>query len=476
MNAWQRITIRYLLIWLAGTLVVVFVVIPSVRVRKVQNELNAADRLLMLGHPVPALARLERVELWAALYPALAQRLSCSAIRCHARLYDLASAKRRARDFEERYGTGRRPSKTMWESLQALSDALINASLPSPAEVHGEFGYEVLISELKQIGDLEQMDRLAKEMLKKDAGNELATKVREFVARKRAEAAKASAPPPPPPPSTPAHIETAKTEPVAEEVDHAELARKYIASKMWDQALQECDTALADNPQDGRAVALKRVAQARGMKWGCLRTTAKGYDASGTFIRDLPPFTVVDVSGTKSSPTVGELAVCKVTGEDGSISELLVPLKTMDLRTGPLSSAKEESKALWMQRTKLLAEIDQLKADQLKNGMKNNPFKPEYDAAFAAYSAYWAKEKQLVSQHQKATGEARIKLADDLKEMKLKGDDARLGRAYEEAKKKMNEWQDKNAAKAPEADPKVKALEEQLATLQAQIIAMDIGQ
>jgi predicted transcriptional regulator len=122
----------------------------------------------------------------------------------------------------------------------------------------------------------------------------------------------------------------------------------------------------------------------------------------------------------------------------------------------------------------VLAEIDRLRANQLDAWTKDNPFKQEYDDALAVYNAYWAKEKELLVRHQKATGDERVQLADQLKVMKMKGDDVRVGRALEEAKKKMKEWQAKNISKIPDADPKIDALEERVAELQAKIKALDV--
>ena len=123
-----------------------------------------------------------------------------------------------------------------------------------------------------------------------------------------------------------------------------------------------------------------------------------------------------------------------------------------------------------MQCATLIAEIDHLRADQAKARMKDNPFKPAYDAAAASYNAYWAKVKQLQDKHRTATGEARVRLADDLKRMK--GEDVRVGKALEDAKKKMTDWQDKNGA-APVTDPRIKSLQDQLAGLQVQIQSLD---
>jgi len=471
-NAWKQITIRYLLIWLGGILAVVLAVIPLVRVNKVQEELDAAEQLLRLERPAEALAGLERVELWAGLYPALAQQLGCSAIRCHARLHNFVSAKRRARDFRDVYGCGRRPAATLMETFQTASDVLINACLPpspaSLAESQGWLGYEVLIGELKQIGDLEQMDRLATEMLGQDARNALAKKVLEFVARRRAEAVAAGTFPPP----AQGAAEVAQPEPGGKDDEHTELARRYMADGMWDEAMKECEASLASDAHNARALYLKRVIQARSRRWGVLKVATKGYDDAGNFIRDLRSGTRVDVSEIQRSPTAGELAVCKMTGDDGSVCEFLIPLKALDLRTGSQNSAKPEARALSAQRAKLLADLNQIKAEQAKSRMKDNPFKPEYDAAYTAYRAFWDKVKQLENQHKKATGEARVSIGDELRQMK--GDDIRIGRAFEEAKKKMNEWQDKNG-KPTETDPRIAALETQLADLQSKIDALDNG-
>jgi tetratricopeptide (TPR) repeat protein len=463
---WLRIVVRYILIWLVGTLLLVLL-IPFFRVAKIKNELDSADRLLRTGHPREALAQLQRIEIWATLYPPLSQRLTGSAIRCQAKLLDIRSAEQLARDFQDRYGRGRRPSRNIWECLETFPDRLINSYLSQSAGMPGAtrwLGYEVLLNELEQAGDTNRVEKLAGEILSRDPENSLAKRVQDALAAKREEESRKTATPSP-------SVEAIKSEPPQKRVDHIDLARKHVAAKQWDKAVEECDAALALDPENPDVAKLKRIAEARDRRWGCTRTLAKAYDAvSGKAVQELAPGALVEVSGIRNGSPLGELAICKVITDTNDPPILLVRMRDLDTKMGPLSSASEEEKTLRIRRVRLWAEIARLKDELLQSRLKDNPYKKEYDVASAAYNAYWTKVKNLQAKHQASTGDERVRVADEMK--RLKGEDIRIGQALETAKKKMNEWQERNAA-SPIADPKLTALEEELAKLQSQIMSWD---
>jgi|GEM_PF-5342822 len=77
--------------------------------------------------------------------------------------------------------------------------------------------------------------------------------------------------------------------PVFAAIDHAELARKWLAKKEWNKALVECEKALDDDPKNAAALAIRRAAEEQ--------TTTN--DLAGKVTGDEEPgaATVVDMAG-----------------------------------------------------------------------------------------------------------------------------------------------------------------------------------
>ena len=470
MKIWHQLALRYVLVWLVGTSAVLFV-IPFARVSAVQNELDEADRLLAAGQPQAALAHLDRIVRQAALYPSLEQRHDCAAIRCRARVHDIPTAMQLAGEVRGGRGRDRRPSLSVWESLEVLPDALINSYLShagDPGKGSPSMGYETLLNELQQAGDTNEMVRIAKDILVRDPGNAMAKEIHDAVERKQQEDALATALLVHP------RVETTHAAPPAPPViivtNHVQLAKDYLRAKQWNRAIEECDAALAADPAAPGVTSIKRLAVARDMKWGCTRRIAKAYDETGKAIRDLSAGTLLDIFGIKVSPSAGELAICRIVQKDAAASVLLIKMKDLDLQIGPLSGATEEEKSLRQRHGQLLCELDRIKDEAIKARMKNNPFAREYETALATYTAYWAKVSDLEARQKAATGDVRIKFTDALRQ--LKGEDIRVGQALERAKKKVDDWLEQNPPNLT-ADPQLEAVRGEINSLQSKLESLD---
>jgi hypothetical protein len=113
--------------------------------------------------------------------------------------------------------------------------------------------------------------------------------------------------------------------------------------------------------------------------------------------------------------------------------------------------------------------------DELKQqALGANPYTAAYRAAAQRYNAFGEREKKLIAQRDKARGDERMRLADELRAMIPEG--ARLQNALNAAKTNYTEWKKNHAAEHTASDPnddeQVKALKQRLAPLEARIHAI----
>jgi hypothetical protein len=103
-----------------------------------------------------------------------------------------------------------------------------------------------------------------------------------------------------------------------------------------------------------------------------------------------------------------------------------------------------------------------------------NPFGEQYVSTKREYIQYWRTVKHLQDTRDNSGGAKRMEAADELR--RLKGEDIRVGNAYQEARKKYAAW---NASHQDEIGPirsEVDSLEAELALVRRALQGIERGQ
>ncbi len=462
MNMWIKNGLAYGVLAIAGAVVTTAFCVPVMRSLRAGKEIDLAGHLIHANRLQDATARLERIRPWTAMYPAIEITRACVHIRSLVRSGHILEAERLAKELLEG-STQQFPSasSSFSHSIQRPMTALINTIMSQSAGAFAEgriSGYEALAEEFSLKGDIENLQRIVKIILSYDSDNQTGLRLADQVDR----LAKRKAPPREQPQSP-----SAKSSEPAQRVDHLALARKHLMAREWDQALQECDAAAKDDPDDPRIEQFKKLARARGRKWGVVIShAAKMFDQTGKQIGKLEAGSIVTVEGTKAT-SIGTALIARPQAASSDSEPVLIPIKDVDVRSGLLTDANDKEVELRIRKAKIQADLDMLRAQYTKEQIRRNPHAAEYESAIAAYRAFGQKIKDLQAQADRSTGADRIKILDELKNIRMNGEEARLREAIENAKKKMEEWQKNNPAPPPAAsDARITEMEAALAEVQ----------
>jgi hypothetical protein len=158
-NELVRAIVRYLIIGIVGIVIIGFAA-SGIRISTVKRAINQAEVLLQANRPGEALDQVARLEPWAMPYPNLYRGLVCTAVKCHVRLSDIASARKAAEDLVDRQCRSFNISIAPRYLVRTLRDSLINkflSNLGAEGSLTEWSGYQALVSELRAAGGYEEI-------------------------------------------------------------------------------------------------------------------------------------------------------------------------------------------------------------------------------------------------------------------------------------------------------------------------------
>jgi len=402
------VIVRYLLFFIVGTVLVVASA-PSKRAAIVEERLKQAADRLGAGLEDTALSELMEVEPWARNYPALSRKLDCDIVRCQVRRGDLKSAQATAsKMFAHEHLTGTKPSG-MWSWLMTPMVAWKNRSLNEEA-LPNSAGFETLERELTESGQLIQLARVRR--------------IRDVLEGVVAEVPEPVSPEPEPSSFTP------KEEPP----EVAATPAVSIPEPAESQPTQMAVVVEEEPPP---------VEIDPNLQWGVIVVPHAGvYTKKGKVVGDMSAgdlIEVVDVVSTKA----GDLAVSRIPDADGNVEELVVKLAHVHLRPGGLATAMPDEVDLRVERGKLLARMEARRREVHAKRKARNPHAAEYQKAKQAHKEFWKKVEDLKKRRDASEGADHVDLEFELS--KMKGDDIRLAKSLEAARRKYKDWMKQNS-------------------------------
>jgi len=201
--------------------------------------------------------------------------------------------------------------------------------------------------------------------------------------------------------------------------------------------------------------------------WGIVADhEARVYTLEGKFLGRVNAGSLVTIL-RKAKSGSKQFAVCRSKADP---DPFLMAEEDLHVYAGSFEGASTESLGMCVRYAELAAEKARIEKDIAKTGRTDNPHHPEYKVAKHAYVSYWKKVKELTRLREEADSSDRIRYGDELRE--LKGEDIRVGQAYEAAKQRYEQW---NAAHPAAGDPRIRKLQDEIERLEARITGANEG-
>ena len=199
-------------------------------------------------------------------------------------------------------------------------------------------------------------------------------------------------------------------------------------------------------------------------------STVKAYNDSGKFLRRLAAGTLVELSEVRPHGD-GDLAVCSVDQGGRMVAGVLVRLRDIETRPGPLDAASDTEKELRSRRAMLADRLREASSRETAAAVDPpNPHADAYRSAKATYEEFWREVTALQRKRDAAQGAEHVRYSDMLRQMK--GDDIRIGKAYEAAKERYDAWQPRPRAGRAEPDPATARMRAELAAIDERLAAL----
>ena len=117
----------------------------------------------------------------------------------------------------------------------------------------------------------------------------------------------------------------------------------------------------------------------------------------------------------------------------------------------------------------LLKAIEAREKQLRSAAVDSNPHREEYVIATRTYKQFALRNNALLKEFQDATGDRRMKIADELRKLKLDRD--RITKTYESAKQRHTAWKERHPQAKPdlENDPELQRLRQEVASVAQQL-------
>jgi hypothetical protein len=236
--------------------------------------------------------------------------------------------------------------------------------------------------------------------------------------------------------------------------------------------LKECRLGLEKDPENKELLELRKQAVARGARWGVVKKgQTKIYNKAGKHIATSAPGTLVEIPDRRKTGRRGRLC-CNIVSGERAPHPVYIDSRDLDIFEGVLSQVSEAERTLRTRRAVLAVEIIRMEREIARDANRKNPHADQYAAVKKRYDEFWAKVKDLQAKRDAALGEARIKYADQLRE--LKGEDVILGREMKDIENKFNAWESHRADVVSSGDVQLQRAE--LASIDSRLKALEAGQ
>jgi len=204
--------------------------------------------------------------------------------------------------------------------------------------------------------------------------------------------------------------------------------------------------------------------------WGSVRVAdAPLYDRNGRKIREIPAGSLVDVKETRNTAS-GSVLIGSVHSRSGRFADVILKRNDVELYTGyPLTATSREKRQLASRRGEILAAISSRRETLEQAASNRNPHQAEYREILRQYKAIIDKSKTLKADYEKATGNKRMELANELRT--LKNEQFSLMPKYQEIKRKKEDWDRANPGSRQDManDPQIRQLNRQLEQIDQQL-------
>lgn len=202
--------------------------------------------------------------------------------------------------------------------------------------------------------------------------------------------------------------------------------------------------------------------------WGVTHQRTMTYALDGTRKGYVPAGSVFEYRGVRKS-SKGAMAECAVVENGVPASPVLLSSQDARMFTGSYTKLSAKQLADLQAYYTLSGKIAARKIELLQEAGAKNPFFAEYQAAHKKLTDHIDKAKALTVQRDKATELDRIRISDQLREMK--NEEGRLRAAYDAIHQKFREWkaQHANELERPENDPNVQQWTQQMSELRPRV-------
>ncbi len=271
--------------------------------------------------------------------------------------------------------------------------------------------------------------------------------------------------------TTPA-LDSAPSEPEPALVECRKTVSDLLAGKQFDAALEQAVAGLKRWPRDTDLLALRKTALSGATQWGVVTVPgAVVLNHGGQSIGKLPAGAVVIVQEIRTA-SQGTYAICSRVWTNGPAFKppFYVQARELALTPGKPETADPERIRLVSRRAQIRIRIAALRQTQSATINTANPHAKAYEAARTAYNRFRKKAETLNKQFDDATGDERMKLHDQLRQLKL--EQVGIEQQYQKARKPYAAWQAGNAPAASPSDPRVQEMEKELNQVESALAAL----
>jgi len=198
--------------------------------------------------------------------------------------------------------------------------------------------------------------------------------------------------------------------------------------------------------------------------WGITHQRTVYYTLDGVRSGHVEGGVLIEFRSTRTS-SKGGMVECLLHENGVSAAPVLVSVNDVYLFTGDFKKLSERQLSALRAYYALSGKIAMRKKELLQVSAEKNPFFAPYQAAYNTLMTHIESAKKVSGQREQATELNKMRIEDQLREMKMT--EARLRREYDAAHLKFRTWKDQHANEIakPDEDPFVKQWAQQKAEL-----------
>ncbi|MCE9614933.1 MAG: hypothetical protein K8T26_11690 [Lentisphaerae bacterium] len=240
----------------------------------------------------------------------------------------------------------------------------------------------------------------------------------------------------------------------------AQLADRLAKALLWSPASRRSMTPTAATAPIAAVDETPRWAVVKALDVPVYRT-------NGQYWQRLAVGTALTAHGFRAS-SVGFMVICRLPPPaPPDASDFLVRRDQIDLFEGSLDAVSPDVLDLHQHHARLCAELERIKASENGRNRTDNPQWPAYSRARHAYDQSSDRARRLRQEFEHATGDQRMRLADELRS--LKGEEVRLSQALAATRRDYDAWNASHPVSARSQDPRVQTLESEIASVSARL-------